>query len=459
MSSANPRGIARFSLVRIVLAILATCLPIAIVLILAHQIPDKALRAVWPQLLAAVLGVAGYLQYVRRIEGRPALELGRLGLWRELGAGMAFGGFLLVAILGILAAAGSYRILGVGDASRLAKACAEMLVVALAEEIVFRGVLFRIPERALGTRTALILSSVLFALAHLPNEHITVLAVANTAAAGLMFGAAYLATRRLWLPVGIHFAWNFLLDAVFSLPTSGYPARGLLLGRLSGPEWLSGGDYGVEASAVTLAALAAATGVLMLLARRRRQRLAEAASGARGPGRIGGRLARRLLRQQHQAGTGQAVVQELAVLVEEGREAPGRHAGGDRHRHFGLARQAEHGADDQRRQEPAPGQQVAQHGAAQRYAWLTDAGESQAPGFHGQRVAAVGPAPDEIRARHQEQVEFEAMLGQRRVAVARDQQVERDGQHLDGQQQEGFIHHDDQAAPDGGNAAGGVAHR
>ena len=273
MSSANPRGIARFSLVRIVLAILATCLPIAIVLILAHQIPDKALRAVWPQLLAAVLGVAGYLQYVRRIEGRPAVELGRPGLWRELGAGMAFGGLLLVAILGILAAAGSYRILGVGDASRLAKACAEMLVVALAEEIVFRGVLFRIPERALGTRTALILSSVLFALAHLPNEHITVLAVANTAAAGLMFGAAYLATRRLWLPVGIHFAWNFLLDAVFSLPTSGYPARGLLLGRLSGPEWLSGGDYGVEASLVTLAALAAATVVLMLLARRRRQRL------------------------------------------------------------------------------------------------------------------------------------------------------------------------------------------
>jgi membrane protease YdiL (CAAX protease family) len=291
MSSATPRGIARFSLVRIVLAILATCVPIAVVLILAHQIPDKALRAVWPQLLAAALCVAGYLQYVRKVEGRAAFELGRQGLWRELGAGMALGGLLLVAILGVLAATGSYQIVGTGNASRLAKAAAEMLLVALAEEIVFRGVLFRIPEQALGTRAALILSGVLFALAHLPNEHITVLAVANTAVAGLLFTAAYLARRRLWLPVGFHFAWNFLSDAVFSLPTSGHPANGLLLGRLSGPEWLSGGAYGVEASAVTLAALAAATVVLMLLARRRAQGSAEGASGARGPGRIGGRLA------------------------------------------------------------------------------------------------------------------------------------------------------------------------
>jgi membrane protease YdiL (CAAX protease family) len=262
------------SIFRIVLAILATCVPIAIVLILAHQIPDKALRAVWPQLLAAALAVAGYVQYVRRIEGRPADELGRQGLWRELGAGMALGALLLVAILGVLAAVGSYRIVGIGDASRLAKAGAEMLLVALAEEIVFRGVLFRIPERALGTRVALVLSGVLFALAHLPNENITVLAVANTAVAGLVFAAAYLVTRRLWLPVGFHFAWNFLSDAVFSLPTSGHPAKGLLLGRVSGPEWLSGGAYGVEASAVTLAALAAATVLLMLLARMRGQRSA-----------------------------------------------------------------------------------------------------------------------------------------------------------------------------------------
>jgi hypothetical protein len=121
----------------------------------------------------------------------------------------------------------------------------------------------RIPERSLGSWGALVLSSVLFALAHLPNEHVTALAVANTALAGLMFGAAFLATRRLWLAIGMHFAWNFLSDGVFALPTSGNPGRGYLQGQLSGPEWLSGGAYGLEASALSFGALALASAFLL----------------------------------------------------------------------------------------------------------------------------------------------------------------------------------------------------
>jgi membrane protease YdiL (CAAX protease family) len=178
---------------------------------------------------------------------------------------MALGALLLVAILGVLAAVGSYRIVGIGDASRLAKAGAEMLLVALAEEIIFRGVLFRIPERALGTRAALVLSGVLFALAHLPNENITLLAVANTAVAGLVFAAAYLVTRRLWLPIGLHLGWNYLYDGIFAVPVSGHAARGWLQVSMPGPEWLSGGAYGVEASAATLLIWTAAT--LLLLRR------------------------------------------------------------------------------------------------------------------------------------------------------------------------------------------------
>jgi membrane protease YdiL (CAAX protease family) len=267
--AATAAGITRFSLVRIVLAILASCVPIAVVLMLAHQIPDKALRSIWPQLLAAALCAGGYVLYVRRIERRPASELAGPGRWRELGEGMALGGLLLLVILGVLAAAGSYHITGVGQASPLAKAFAEMALVALAEEIVFRGVLLRITERSFGSRAALIVSSLVFALAHLPNENVTLLAVAVTFVAGLLFGAVYLLTRRLWLAIGLHFAWNFLLDGVFSLPTSGYAAKGLLQGRLDGPDWLTGGAYGVEASALTLVALGAVTAVLLSMARRR----------------------------------------------------------------------------------------------------------------------------------------------------------------------------------------------
>jgi membrane protease YdiL (CAAX protease family) len=140
------------------------------------------------------------------------------------------------------------------------------VLVALFEEILFRGVLFRVTERSLGSWAAVVISSVLFALAHLPNEGITALAVGSTFVAGVFFAAAYLATRRLWLAVGLHFGWNFVSDAVFSVTTSGHPAKGLLQARLTGAEWLSGGVYGVEGSALTVVVMALGAAYLFRLA-------------------------------------------------------------------------------------------------------------------------------------------------------------------------------------------------
>ncbi|WP_036247734.1 CPBP family intramembrane glutamic endopeptidase [Massilia sp. BSC265] len=256
-------GIARFTFVRILLALLAVCVPVALVLVLSSQIPDKALRAYWPPLLAALAGYAGYAFYVRRIERRALSELRGPTAVRELGAGLAIGAAMFLAAVGILVASGSYALTGTGDWTILAKSFTDMVFVALVEEILFRGVLFRLPERSLGTWWALLVSAAIFALAHLPNADITLLAVLNTALAGLVFAAAYLATRRLWLPIGVHFAWNFISDGVFSLPTSGHPARGVLQGRLTGPEWLTGGAYGLEGSVITFTVLALATALLL----------------------------------------------------------------------------------------------------------------------------------------------------------------------------------------------------
>ena len=261
-------GPTRFTLVRILLALLAIALPVALVLVLSNQIPDKSLRAYWPPLLAALAGYAGYAFYVRRVERRAPDELRGPAALRELGAGLALGAALFLAVVGLLVASGSYQLTGTGSAAVLLKSFTEMVFVALVEEILFRGVLYRLPERALGTRIALPVSGVIFALAHLPNEGVTLLAVLNTALAGLLFAAAYLATRRLWLPIGAHFAWNFISDGVFSLPTSGHPARGMLQGQLSGPKWLTGGAYGLEASIVTFVVMGTATVLLLRRARR-----------------------------------------------------------------------------------------------------------------------------------------------------------------------------------------------
>ena len=83
--------------------------------------------------------------------------------------------------------------------------------------------------------------------------------------AGILLGAAYLLTRRLWLAVGIHAAWNFTQGWVYSIPVSGNETPlGLLITRRVGPDWLTGGAFGLEASVVALV-VATGAGVAMLV--------------------------------------------------------------------------------------------------------------------------------------------------------------------------------------------------
>jgi hypothetical protein len=84
-----------------------------------------------------------------------------------------------------------------------------------------------------------------------------------TAAVSLAFTAAYQLSRRLWLPMDMHFAWNYLFSAVFSVPVSGHEANGWLHGSLDGPEWLSDGAYGAEASVMALVVWVVADAILL----------------------------------------------------------------------------------------------------------------------------------------------------------------------------------------------------
>jgi membrane protease YdiL (CAAX protease family) len=78
-------------------------------------------------------------------------------------------------------------------------------------------------------------------------------------------------TRRLWLPIGIHAAWNFTQGWVFSVPVSGTaPPLGLLITRRIGPDWLTGGGFGLEASAVAMVLATLAGAVMAKVAIRRR---------------------------------------------------------------------------------------------------------------------------------------------------------------------------------------------
>jgi len=254
--------------VRILLAIAASIGTMALLLMLSEIVP-KPMRVVWPTLLAAAGCMAGYRFYVRKVERRAPAEASGPGVLRELGTGFGIGAALAVGVAGVLLLCGALQVQGLGDWRAIFKPLPEQVMVATFEELVFRAILFRIVEQRWGLRIAVVSNVLLFALAHLPNEHISVVAVLATAAAGAGLLGVYLLTRRVWIAMGMHFAWNYLFDALMSVPVSGHAARGWIQVLPAGPEWLSGGAYGVEGSVVTLLAWSAAAVVLFRVASQR----------------------------------------------------------------------------------------------------------------------------------------------------------------------------------------------
>jgi hypothetical protein len=96
---------------------------------------------------------------------------------------------------------------------------------------------------------AIVVLSVLFGAGHLGNPHASFFGVLNTVLVGVLLSIAYLRTKALWLPYGIHLGWNVALGMIFGLPVSGMTAFSVLVkGTASGPKWLTGGEYGLEAS-------------------------------------------------------------------------------------------------------------------------------------------------------------------------------------------------------------------
>ncbi|MER5938700.1 CPBP family intramembrane glutamic endopeptidase [Streptomyces sp. NPDC001928] len=219
----------------------------------------------------AVLAVLVYGWVVRRTERRPATEVALEGAPLAIGRGTLIGVALFAMVMTNLFASGYYEVDGLGSVTGSLGLFGFMAAAAVTEELMFRGVLFRIAEERIGTWIALALTGALFGLVHLLNPNASLWgATAIAIEAGGMLTAAYVATRKLWVPIGVHFGWNFAAGGIFSTEVSGNnTAQGLLDSATSGPKLVTGGDFGPEGSVYSVLFCVLATVAFMWLAYRR----------------------------------------------------------------------------------------------------------------------------------------------------------------------------------------------
>lgn len=239
----------------------------------------RALMAVqndpWPTLAVGAVTVAVALPLygwvVRKTEKRPSIEVGRVGLVGGIGWGTLLGGGLFALVIVNIAFLEGYEVDGLGTPVGAVGLFGFMAGAAVTEELLYRGVLFRIVEERLGTWLSLLLTGLVFGLGHLLNPNANLWgAIAIAIEAGGMLAAAYVATRKLWLPIGLHFGWNFAASGVFSTEVSGNGTpQGLLDSTMSGPVLLTGGDFGPEGSLYSVAFCVITALVLLWVAKRR----------------------------------------------------------------------------------------------------------------------------------------------------------------------------------------------
>ena len=137
---------------------------------------------------------------------------------------------------------------------------------AMAEEAAFRGYPFQRLTDAAGPIVAIVVIQIGFGLIHSDNPNVSRWGIANTALFGVLLAVAYLRSRSLWLPWGMHFGWNAMLAVGLGLPLSGLTVfASVLHTRVRGPEWMTGGSYGIEGGALTTVAIIAMSPVVWWL--------------------------------------------------------------------------------------------------------------------------------------------------------------------------------------------------
>ncbi|NOY58018.1 MAG: CPBP family intramembrane metalloprotease [Calditrichaeota bacterium] len=217
--------------------------------------------------VSAILAILSYVLLYRFYEKRKITELSTVRIGKYLTAGVLLGIILQSLTILIIYLKGGFTIVSINSILFIIPSLTMAFSSAIFEEILFRGIIFRIIEEKLGSYLALIISALIFGTLHLANPNSSLIVALGLAIqAGLLLASAYIYARNLWFPIAIHFAWNFTQSGIFGAIVSGNTLnKSLLTTKIQGADWFTGGQFGPEGSIQATIFCLIATIVLLIL--------------------------------------------------------------------------------------------------------------------------------------------------------------------------------------------------
>ena len=232
---------------------------------------DKNYRNLIKGIISSAAVIGAYSYFYKKYEERPITEFSNKGIAKYIIIGTLIGILLQCLTILVIFLNNGFEIVAVNSVSNMIIPFTVAFSVAIFEEILIRGIIFRILEEKLGSYISLLITAIIFGALHLANPNSTLLSgLCVGIEAGFLMGAAYIYARNLWFPIAIHFAWNFMQSGIFGAVTSGNEkTSSLLTTKITGSELITGGEFGPEGTVQAIVFCLLAAIILMQLGKKK----------------------------------------------------------------------------------------------------------------------------------------------------------------------------------------------